>query len=304
MKNSGGVAFKRIFVKVFGFSDVERHALNTVFRLSESRTQAYSLWTPQAPGKPKVLLLDGESWEAALELANPAHDALTLIWVGDKPPSKVWKIFERPLRWSAVIQAMDQLYAPELLASTALVASFPTSARAVDFDLDTPPSAMSDLDLDLDVSPVSGGHYAETMPAQLQAQAAPATASVLIEDDDKRALIIDSDHDARLYLRDQLAVAGFVVVDEAATVVRALQLLRFHLYKLVTVDLGLADANSWTLVKRLNESTPPIRHLILTGVKLSRLDAIRARLAGAEGSLSKPFELAKLERLLKAVQAD
>ena len=44
MTNTGGEAVKRVFVKVFGFDDVERHALNTVFRLSETRPVAYALW--------------------------------------------------------------------------------------------------------------------------------------------------------------------------------------------------------------------------------------------------------------------
>ena len=33
---------QRVFVKVVGFSDVERHALNSVFRLSEDRDTIYS----------------------------------------------------------------------------------------------------------------------------------------------------------------------------------------------------------------------------------------------------------------------
>ena len=36
---------QRVFVKVLGFSDVERHALNTLFRLSEDRETGYALWS-------------------------------------------------------------------------------------------------------------------------------------------------------------------------------------------------------------------------------------------------------------------
>jgi hypothetical protein len=32
---------RRVFVKVVGFSDAERHALNTLFRLSEERDTHY-----------------------------------------------------------------------------------------------------------------------------------------------------------------------------------------------------------------------------------------------------------------------
>ena len=71
-----------------GFSDVERHALNTVFRLSEARRTAYALWVESAPDAAEIALIDSDSCEAALELANPAHDSPKLIWVGDKAPAR------------------------------------------------------------------------------------------------------------------------------------------------------------------------------------------------------------------------
>jgi hypothetical protein len=39
-----------------------------------------------APDEADMALIDGDSWEATLELANPAHDDLKLIWIGDNPP--------------------------------------------------------------------------------------------------------------------------------------------------------------------------------------------------------------------------
>lgn len=71
MTNTGGGAVQRIFVKVFGFSAVEHRALNSVFRLSETRRIAHALWTAAAPDAAEMALIDGDSREAALELANP-----------------------------------------------------------------------------------------------------------------------------------------------------------------------------------------------------------------------------------------
>src|SRR5438477_81924 len=59
---------QRVFIKVVGFSDVERHALNTVFRLSEGRDVTYSPWAPDAPDKPKLAL-------ASLPIADEAATA-------------------------------------------------------------------------------------------------------------------------------------------------------------------------------------------------------------------------------------
>lgn len=103
----------RVFVKVVGFSDVERHALNTVFRLSELRETAYCLWAPEAPEPPSLALFDEQSYEAPMELASMrATQGPQIIWVGDSPPPNAWRTFNRPLNWARVVQAMDELYGP------------------------------------------------------------------------------------------------------------------------------------------------------------------------------------------------
>ena len=56
------------WVKVVGFSDAERHSLNTMFRLSEHLTPAYMLWTPETPSQPHVALIDVDSYEGGPEL--------------------------------------------------------------------------------------------------------------------------------------------------------------------------------------------------------------------------------------------
>ena len=101
-----------VFVKVLGFRDVERHALNTLFRLSMERPTTYALWTPDAPVMAHVALIDVESYEAGLALASPTlNPNLKLICVGNVAPQNAWRIFARPVNWKAVIHAMDQLFA-------------------------------------------------------------------------------------------------------------------------------------------------------------------------------------------------
>ena len=101
-----------VFVKVVGFRDVERHALNTIFRLSAERPTCYALWAPDAPVMPHLALIDVESYEAGLALASPGFNRnLKLICVGAGAPAHAWRVFSRPLNWSAVLHAMDQLFA-------------------------------------------------------------------------------------------------------------------------------------------------------------------------------------------------
>jgi len=102
-----------VFVKVVGFRDVERHALNTVFRLSMDRPTCYALWTPEAPVMPHIALIDVESYEAGLALASPnLNRNLKLICIGNGAPAQAWRVFPRPINWTAVLHAMDKLFAP------------------------------------------------------------------------------------------------------------------------------------------------------------------------------------------------
>ncbi len=101
-----------VFVKVVGFREVERHALNTLFRLSDDRPTTYAVWTPDAPVMPHVALIDVESYEAGLALASPGLNRnLKLICVGAGAPAHAWRVFSRPLNWTAVLHVMDQLFA-------------------------------------------------------------------------------------------------------------------------------------------------------------------------------------------------
>lgn len=99
---------QRIALRVVGFSDVERHALNTLVRLSEEQATAYGLWTPEAGDPPGLLLIDGESYESALALAQPL-DGCRLIWVGPNAPPLADRVFQRPLVWPQLLTAMNEL---------------------------------------------------------------------------------------------------------------------------------------------------------------------------------------------------
>ncbi len=279
MTNTGGEAVNRIFVKVFGFSDVERHALNTMFRLSEGRSTAYALWTAAAPQAAEMALIDGDSWEAVLELANPAHDSLKLIWVGDRAPARASLVVTRPLQWAAVIDGMDELFALEM--SSAMPVELP------EFDLDLPlgpeSSPAPDMDLEFELT---------TSPALMEPASRISRPHVLV---------VDASHDARLYLRARLAMAWLIQVDEAASGAVALQWLNHRQYKLVILDLDLPDMDSWQLVKQVGEARPAVDSLILTGNNASRFDAVRGWFVGARACLRKPLHPGKLENLLRSL---
>ena len=118
-----------VFVKVAGFRDAERHALNTVFRLSMDRATRYQLWSPDLLVSPQLVVLDVDSYEGGLELVSPTFNKnLKLISVGHDHPEIAWRHFSRPLNWMAVVQAMDQLF---------------TASEGTDFDFDTGKSTLA-----------------------------------------------------------------------------------------------------------------------------------------------------------------
>lgn len=292
MQNTGGGEVRRIFVRVFGFSDVERHALNTVFRLSESRPVVYANWNEDAPEKAQVALVDGERWEATIELANPGNDKLTVIWVGERPVGNAAMVFGRPLQWGAIIEGLDRLYAPVLAVQQAREAE---PAAVLDFDISAPVSLDIDFDLDRDAFPDDHASDADTTtePAPLEAQA-PAQPG-------ERVLVVDANLAARLYVRAKLANAGLLFVDEAATGAEAQAFMAAHTYVLAMVDVGIADTDGWALAGKAVRHLGGSGHVVVMRDKLGFLDKWRAYFAGAHRALAKPLHPRDLKHLLAAI---
>ncbi len=117
------------WVKVVGFSDVERHSLNTLFRLSDRLVPSYALWNREQPAQPHVVLVDVDSYEGGMELESPLFNPhVKLICVGTKPNPKAWRNYPRPVDWTALVQSLDALFLP-------------------------PASLDIDLDMDVDTAP-------------------------------------------------------------------------------------------------------------------------------------------------------
>jgi CheY-like chemotaxis protein len=255
---------QRIFVNVIGFSDVERHALNTVFRLSEERETAYAPWTSSSPEPARMLLIDGDDREARLELNWPGNAGLKLVWVGADAPAHAWRSFQRPLSWPEVVRSMDELFAPPVV---------------LDVDLEAEPP----LDIDLDAA---GGP--DTQPSQLDAESG------------KRALIAAASNEDRLYLRARLALAGISQVDEAMAAVQVLELIETNRYDLVLLDFALPGMPGWTLLKGLRQAPVRIPHIVILKPHPSLNDRLRALLTGAR-LLAKPPHPGRLQTALSKV---
>ena len=293
MKNTGIDTVKRIFVKVYGFSDLERHALNTGFRLSTQRAVSYALWSPESQQDAAVVLLDGESWEASLALANPDNDDIKLIWVGSHPPAQAWKTFAEPMQWSAVLTALDELYLPHLLAQS-------TNAGVVDIGVDFLADDTQPIHVGFDGS--THDYDAVTAPMLLELTSPDDEDQLLPASNVKRVLLVEANSDERLYWRAKLAEVGFFFVDEAATAETAQSFVAFNVYSLVIVDLDAGSPNVWQLVKHIVASRPAIDHLLITRKGLTSTEVVRAWFAGAHKTFAKPMQPAEVKKLLSKLQ--
>lgn len=102
-------------VKVLGFTDVERHSLNTLFRLSTRRVPTYLLWTAECGVAPGVALIDVDSYEACVEMESPSFSPnLRVIAIGANPPTPVWRCLSRPVDWVGLVRELDALFAPDV----------------------------------------------------------------------------------------------------------------------------------------------------------------------------------------------
>jgi hypothetical protein len=279
---------QRIFIRVIGFTSVERHALNTVFRLSQARDSARSIsyepWIDGAPDAPGLVLVDGASGDANQELTRLHQDpSMGLIWVGAITPAQAWRSFTRPLKWPDVLTAMDMYFDR-------------TSASKVDIDFDL----NLDLDLDLDnyTLPAQPEAFA-TQPAAFNDWSTAGSAATV-----KRALIADADGPARMYLRTKLAAVHITHVDEAATLAQAKDFLSQHRYSFVSLDAGLKDADLWQTIAlakgalSLTGGPPSGTVLLVTGQHISLTTQITAKLNRCT-TLVKPLSPEKLQLLLQ-----
>jgi hypothetical protein len=223
---------QRVLVSVVGFSDVERHALNTVFRLSQERELCYAPWVPLvAPGATvptgvaQVALVDGESLEAVLSHAKEMPPGQRLIWVGPDAPEHAWRVLQRPIEWSAVLHDLDAVFAARQADSGLL-------------DLDVTAPSPLDLDLDMDVG----------APGELV----------------RRALVVGADEQEGTYLRTRLALAGVAHVDEVTDTETALELMERNRYVCGVFNLDDHRIDIWALMRHFVTRNPQALTLATT----------------------------------------
>ena len=281
---------KTAFIQVLGFSEMERHALGSLLRISQQRSPSYALCGPDQEG-PRIVLADSEH-PASAALAEQSHRDMhtKLIWVGRQPHIFSWRSFERPIAWVKILQAMDEAHA--------LQHSHVDSDFGLDIDEaedDFGHTQPADLPIDTDISSSVASYAQPAKPIK------PAR---------KRVLVVDDDLMARLYLKAKLALVEPVVdVDEASTGDEAMQMARTFSYDGVLLDINMPGTDGYAVcraIKRPSPNSPSagsgrIPMVVVVTSRNGMVDRVRGTLAGADAYLPKPPHPAKLRDLIASM---
>jgi DNA-binding NtrC family response regulator len=112
-----------------------------------------------------------------------------------------------------------------------------------------------------------------------------------------RILVIDDDEGIRKVLKTILEDEGYNV-DMAANGKEAIRKSYRKFYNLALIDIKLPDMEGTKLLKRIKETVPKMRKIILTGYP-SIKNAIEAVNQGADAYIVKPFDMDKVLATIK-----
>ena len=118
----------------------------------------------------------------------------------------------------------------------------------------------------------------------------------------KRVLIADDDESIRWVLRKTVEAMGFAA-DLAEDGDRALALLSKTAYAAAFVDIRMPGMEGIEVLERVQARKSPTRFIIMTAVRRPEA-AARSTRAGAAEFITKPFDLAAIERILRDVEKE
>jgi len=118
----------------------------------------------------------------------------------------------------------------------------------------------------------------------------------------KRILIADDDESIRWVLKKTVTGMGFAA-DTAEDGDKALALLTKNNYAAAFMDVRMPGVEGIEVLERIQARKSPTRFFILTAVRRPDI-AARSTRAGAAEFLTKPFELSRIEELLRNLERD
>jgi CheY-like chemotaxis protein len=318
-------------IRVIGLTDTERHAFNSVVRLSLGRNPHYTIWQA-GDGRPDVLLLDGQHADSAKVAQSNRNQPDHMLWLGADVPEFVHYSLQRPLKWMALLQQMDTIiarHAPTMPPSDFVSTLSHEEAEATPSPSSTPapkktpsvaaPEFASTLPMGEDApdsrSPIALSDF-NVSGSGSSGRSAPV---LYLQGDDslarspdkrKRVLIVDANTTFRLYLKAVLSVGNELLVEETADLQEALTMAHELAYDSVLIDMGFAADGAFSLCKSIVSSAMNLRpgdtrisrpNVYFLSQSAGPIKKMQAKRAGANGILIRPRNQAQLDTLFTAV---
>ncbi len=293
-------------VAFLGFTDFERHALTSYFRLALNRTPSYEQVATLTDAD--FLVADADHGPS-VQLVVATERLPETVFVGAQAPAghRAWMM--RPIDALQVMRELDAMVVAAGLTPPSVVDSSrhttviqpPRRTRvemAGEMLAAAPPAATTaPAELTFSALPL---HMSPPAPLPRPAPPPPVLARPA-EPPPLRALIVDDSEVARRYLQTRLA-RWRLDIHEVANSQEAVDTLSQRAYDLVFLDIELGDESELdglALCQRIKQS-PEWMHaaVIMVSVHHSELDRVRGALAGCDGYLRKPLDEVELQRLM------
>ena len=294
-------------IALLGFSDFERSALGSCFRLAGTRSPAYRQVHMLTDAD--YLLADADHLPS-VQLVVATERLAETVFIGAQPPAGASAWMRRPIDPVHVLRELDALVlmggsfsddagprgdedrASVLPATAPAAATLPTAA---------PPLVVASTQASAAAKAQPGAaarpHQSTAPRSPLMQASAPAPGPAA-----PRALLVDDSEVALRFLETRLKPWG-LQTDRAATSEHALELLarRSYDYVFLDIELGAASEIDGLALCQLIKRTPSAVNamVVVLSAHHSELDRVRGALAGCDAYLGKPLEALELARLLQ-----
>lgn len=303
-------------VAFVGFSDFERKALASYFRLGVNRSPSYELVATLTDAE--FLVADADH-APSVQLVMATERAAETVFIGAQAPVGATAWMMRPIDALHVMRELDVMVA--LAGGTSALEERgrrhtviqpvrrersatlpPPAAPEVQAAAPSPPPADTPGTVEkaarhLEPPPL----LISVLPTELPRTRPPAPAQPPLPLPPPRSLLVDDSSLALRFLASRLG-RWRMDIDSATTSGKALELLDRHNYDFVFLDVELGDdseLDGLALCQHIKHSASSLNTtVIMVSAHHAQMDRVRGTLAGCDAYLAKPLDEVELQRLL------
>lgn len=300
-------------VAFVGFSDFERKALASYFRLGVNRSPSYELVATLTDAE--FLVADADH-APSVQLVMATERAAETVFIGAQAPVGATAWMMRPIDALHVMRELDVMVV--LAGGTSALeersrrhtviqpvrrersdALPPPEEPAA--PARPPPAADTPGTVEKAAAHLEPPLLISVLPTELPRARPPAPAQPPLPLPPPRSLLVDDSSLALRFLASRLG-RWRMDIDSATSSGQALELLDRHSYDFVFLDVELGDdseLDGLALCQHIKQSASSLHTtVIMVSAHHAQMDRVRGTLAGCDAYLAKPLDEVELQRLL------